>query len=265
MSYRTPKRPGPFYWTPRPAKRRLFTTPGANSTVQTSGIALRAARASNTLSIPGPRRTGTLRQQVRSLQAWTKKQAPELKFLDFSLAKTNVTTSGSTILFPQLAQGLSFQDRIGDAIIVKSIVLKGQIVPDTDSFSRFHHRIALVQDTQQVADTGISVGDVFTNSYTGADPIAMLPNHANSNRFKILWISELFDNGLGCQQNSADNVTFQQSNAYECSLTCNIKVQYNGTTAADIQKNGLSVLFLTSSTANTIDFTGVGRVTYIDA
>jgi len=44
----------------------------------------------------------------------------------------------------------------------------------------------------------------------------------------------------------------------------NIKVQYNGNSSTDIQKNGLYVVILSSTAVTTGDHTGTARVAYTD-
>jgi len=266
----TPRRAVPMrirdWETPsRSAQRRRTSAPGSSVANTADYVAMRAARLSNKFSVAAPSTRGTLKQQVKALQSWTRKQSPELKFLDTTLAVANMPITGSVLNIVGIAQGTNSSDRIGDTVNVTSVAIKGQLGPDTDSFSRFYHRVLIVLDKQAVSDTLPTAANIISDAVTTADPIICLPNPQNTERFTILWMSELFDNGLGCGQNSFNDVSFQQSGAFEGTWSGNVKVSYNGTAGTDFQKNAIYVVHLTNSTAATMDWTGVARVTYTDA
>lgn len=217
-------------------------------------------RRGNKRFATGPRRVGPVSQQVKSLQAYIKKTLPELKNKDVDLDVTNLTTAGSVLNVTNIDEGTEAVDRVGDSITVHSIIFKGSTVPATGGTSRYYHRIALVQDTQTISDTPPAANIIFLN----ADPIIALPNLDTLQRFKILWMSDLLDNGLGFNKNVTADGAFQ-SGAYEGYWQGNIKVSFNGATGSDIQKNAIYLVTLTTDTNNTLDFDNVARVQYVDS
>jgi len=227
-------------------------------------VAMRALRASNRFSLRGPSVRGNLGQQIKQLQRWTTRQKPELKFKDISLAATNVSNDGTTIALTTIAQGSTSSTRIGDLINVQSVTMKFLISPGSDSASRWQYRFLLVQDKQNVPDGLIAASDVIADNVNAKpDPLACLVNPQNTERFNILWVSELYDAGLGCGQNGS--ATSTQTNCVECFWQGTVKVYYNGAATSDDSKNSLYFVALTNSTASTVDFSGVARVTFTDA
>lgn len=240
-------------YTVKPVRRSVINANDDNG--------VRSWRLSNKRAVTGPKRTGSLTQQVKSLQSYSRKHLPELKQIDVDTDATNLTIAGAVVNVTAVAQGTEPFERIGDTINITSIVIAGSVVPATDSTSRFYHRCALVQDLQTVGDTPPSAGAIFA----GADPVLAWPELAATARFRLLWLSDLFDNGLGFSKNvlAADGAT--QSGAWSGHWEGLIKTSYNGAAATDIQKNAIYFVYLTTSTANTIDFNGNVRLTYSDA
>lgn len=212
--------------------------------------------------VRGPSRRGPIIRQIRSLQSYVKGLRPEMKYTDTDIAATNVTTSGAVVHISGVAQGDTIATRTGDQINIKSIDVRGRIVSPTSiaTPSGFFYRVAVIVDKQQVADTAPTAGAVFSPN----DVVSMMPNVANLDRFRILYLSQIFD--ARRMVNDSDNATSvpTQGNIFSFSWTGDIKVRYNGTASTDIQKNGIFVVYMSNDTGDTIDFAGISRIGYTD-
>lgn len=254
-------------FTPRqPVRRRLvFSTPARSvKRFRRFGpVATRAYRSNFKHVTQRVKTSGTLTQQVKSLQRAVKKLAPETKYFDVSLNQTNITVNGAITHITGIAQGDTLTSRTGNSINVTNVTCKGTWVrnSDTSSGAGFNYRILVVVDTQQVADTNPAPSDVISDAGFTANPIMCLPNTANLERFRILYTSPLYEGSRGAVTNTA---VFNQTSILEFSKALNLKVAFNGITGADIQKNGIFVVFLTDSTNNVVDFSGIARIAYND-
>lgn len=259
-------------YTPRyPVKRRLFATPASAKRFRstpaaftpgaTDSTVLSAHRTFNKTTGRAPRRSGTLKQQVRSLQTWVKKHNPEVKYKDVTCSVSNVTSAGSAVLVSDTSQGSTGVTRTGSEINITSIAVRCNLVATTDSTSRFHHRVVLVLDKDSNGAVP-TAANIFTDGvYTGS-PISLLPNLTNLERFKILAVSELKDNAMGFNANVDTGAT--QSNVVELNWRGNYKVVYQPASNSAI-KNAIWLFYLTTSSADTVDWTGVARVAFNDA
>jgi len=237
-------------YTPR-AKRRLFTpTPGSK---RLKASRARTVQRVNRRVARGPRTSGTLYQQVKSLQRTVKNLAPEIKYIDVPLTSTNVTTAGTAIHLTPIAQGDTDSTRTGASILLKNLTLRWRVDIGSMGAANFASRFAIIQNLQQVPDTAPAVSAVFT----GSNPVSALPNVGFLENYKILYMSPYLSH-LRMQ-------TFgTQSNYIEWSWNGNIKVDYNGTASTDIQKNGIYFVFVTNDTSDTQDFDGIVRIGYTD-
>lgn len=258
-------------YTPRqPVRRRLvFSTPARSVKRfrRTGPVATRAYRSNFKHVTQRVRTSGTLTQQVKSLQRAVKKLAPETKYFDVSLNQSNITVSGSVTHITGIGQGDTLTTRTGNAINVTNITCKGTWVRGSDALAAasFNYRILVVVDTQQVADTNPTAAAVITDGGFTANPITCLPNTDNLERFRVLYTSPLYESAKGCL--TAANVSGTsavQTSTLEFNKSLSLKVSYNGTASSDIQKNGVFVVFLTDSTQNTLDFSGIARVAFSD-
>lgn len=250
--------------TPRPsAKRRLvYTTPRPFKRLRQ---VVKGYRANYRHYVPGPRTTGTLVQQVKSLQRVVKALSPEKKFFDVSLNQTNVSNTGAVTHVTGIAEGDSLNTRTGRLINVLSVSVKGSWTRgSTTSTASPCYRVLLVCDKQQVADTLPSCSDVISDAGFSAHPIMVLPNTANLERFRLLYVSPLMESARGMMLGNNGISGMTQSNCVDHTWIGSIKVEYNGSNAGDIQKNGLYVLFLTDDITSTPDFTGICRVAFTD-
>lgn len=223
-----------------------------------------AFRRTNRRTTPGPKTTGSLMQQVRSLQRTVRQLAPEIKHFDQDIGVSDVTTSGAVVNCCQIAQGDSNVARTGNTIFVKSVTISGSVVRGADVILQPNacYQVALVIDKDNVADSSPTAANIFNPS----DPRVLLLNSATLERFRVLYLSPVLENlrivtdldGL------ATSAVPTQSFMFKTTVFPNVKVSYNGGASSDIQKNGIYVVFLSNDSSNTIDFAGVSRVSYTD-
>jgi len=253
-----------MYSTPR-AKRRLFFTPlssGKRSRFQASSSAQSKATGRfalvNRRTTSGPKRTGSLTAQVRSLQRVVKNLCPEQKYADISFTASNIATTGYVAHLTAIAQGDTQSTRTGNTIDVTSVSVRGSFSAAADIALVSYMRIAIVVDKQQIADTTPNVSDVFTS-----DPVIALPTLANLERFRVLHLSPVYD--VRRMSLDTDNVGPPTQSAYfDYTWKGNIKVSYNGTAATDQNKNNIYFLILSDVSAATLDFGGYARIGFTD-
>lgn len=248
-----------MYMTPRqPVKRRLVFTPMTPKRPRPAPVAVRAFTSTNKHYGKGPRKTGTLTQQVKSLQRFVNTLKPEVKYHEVGISGTNITTTGSVFHLSNIAQGDTVATRTGNSILVTDLVVKGSFSSYTGS-AAVSFRIAIVVDKQQIADTSPSAGDIFTDAVATANPVTAVPSVATAERFRILWMSKLYNGG------ALANTANTQIPFYEVAKKMNLKVSFNGTASTDIEKNGIYFVFLTDDGANTVDYNGLCRIAFTDA
>jgi len=251
-------------YTPRfPVKRRLFFTPGSTGKRSRATPKTSTARVQqlNRRTTRGPKTTGTLTSQVKSLQRIVKSLAPEVKYLDTVLDSVNVPNTGTVVHITPVAQGVTQGTRVGNTINVSSILCTGfwsrnTTDPDVNAL----HRIAIVVDKEQVADTAPTAGDIFTSP---AEPTFGAPNLANLERFRILYLSPIYDAQMMVLD--SDNVATNSPsmrNTFEWSWKGNLKVSFNGANGTDMDKNNVYIVFLSNDTVS--DFDGTARIAFTD-
>lgn len=220
-------------------------------------------RLYNRAYLTGPKRSGTLTSQVRSLQNYIKKLSPEVKYNDIPIDATNLPSTGSVVHLSQIGQGDTAVSRTGNAIYVTSVrygvqVLKSNDSPSVDSASVI--RFAVVVDKQQVGDTLPSAGDIFQS----ADPLPALPTIINLDRFRVLWMSDPMSLAR-MNLDTDDQLVPTLNNWIEGTVAVNSKVYFNGANSSDIQKNGVYWVTLTDDSAATMDTVGTCRIAFSDA
>lgn len=149
-----------------------------------------------------------------------------------------LTTTGAVDLITNIAEGDSSLTRTGLKISPTSLLMKirirhgdnGLTPPILDPRGSLS-RILVVRDLQQDADTPPTVADVLV---TGTVNVMAPYQRLIRNRFEIL-----FDKCYKTNPNAANTV---QYDSVYLKLSSNRPVYYNGTTANDIQKNGIYVL-----------------------
>ncbi len=222
----------------------------------------RGLAAINKRTARGPRRTGSLRTQVKSLQRIVKNLSPEQKYLDISADGTNVTTTGAVVHLTAIPQGDTQGSRTGNTVNVTSVSILGQLnrAADTPLNANAVYQVALVVDKQQVADTVPAAGDIFE----GVSPLSAFPDLANLERFRIIWMSPVYSNPMVVTDTDLGTQIPTQRVFYKKFWRTNLKVSYNGTAGTDIEKNGIFLVYLSNDTNNVVDFTTNVRVGYTD-
>jgi len=217
------------------------------------------ARFQNHRSARGPRSTGTLKEQVKSLQKFVRDQRPEIKYADQSIDITDIPTTGGVQHITTIAQGDTDATRTGDTINVVSIRVGGFFVRGTITLaSNAQYRIAIVCDKQQVGDTAPTAGSIF--QYPTEIEGAMV-NVSNLERFRILHMSPVYYANM-MQLSSSSSLSQTQRTGFEWSWKGNIKVSFNGSASTDMAKNNIYVVFLSND--STGDFDGTARVGFTD-
>lgn len=243
----------------RPVKRKLQWSSRPQSAIRFRPNPTTYVRRFNKTKVAGPSKAGTLTAQVKALQSFANKFKPEKKYFETSLAGTDIVdATGAIFRLTDVAEGTGENDRIGFTINVSDIkialtyVRSATTVP-TNAFVRF----AIVVDKEQVADTSPTAANVFS----GADPGAF-PNVQYLERFNILYVSPIHD--AARMSISVTGGLATQTNFNEYHWKGNQKVQFNGATGADIEKNGIYLCIILSGFTNTLDTTGTCRIGYTD-
>jgi len=213
----------------------------------------------NRTNSAGPKRGGSVVQQLRSLQRAVKNLAPEVKYIDVTTNLTDVPTAGSVAHLSLIAQGDTQGGRTGNTINVTSISVKGAFTRAADNLGANDKLMwAIVVDKEQGADTNPTATEVFGST----DPFVALPDLDHLERFKFLYVSKVLDpRMMGLDSDATTPPT--RDNAFDFQWTGNLKVSYNGSTTGDIEKNGIFVVVL-SSTAALQDWVSITRIGFTD-
>lgn len=217
----------------------------------------------------GPKKTGTLKTQVRSLQRVVKKILPEIKYADTALDTTDITSStGAVIHISGVAQDDTATGRSGNTIQIQSLTLSGFFLRSSSVayIPNAMYRIVIVCDKQQVGDTAPTIGDVF--DYGASNSTRFLPKLSVLERFRVLYVSKVFDAEMMALQQTlttSGSGIPTMSTYFQFTKKMNLKVDYNGTASTDIQKNGLYFMVLSNDTGNAVDINGIARIGFVDA
>jgi len=207
----------------------------------------------------GPRATGSISQQIRSLQRVVKNLSPEIKYLDVTNFLANIPATGSVGHISQIAQSDLQGGRTGSTINLTSLSVKATFTRAADDVGGNDKlQWAIVVDKGQVADTTPTAGAVFAST----DPFFALPNLGNVDRFRFLYVSKALD----CRQMGLDSdntAPATRDNCFEFQWTGNLKISYNGAATSDIEKNGIYCVAL-STAASLQDFACIARLGYTD-
>lgn len=208
------------------------------------------------LSLP-VKSSGTVKQQVKSLAKAVRARNPEIKYIDITCSVTNVVVAtGDVVELTAIPAGTDQSQRISDAIRIKSLSLSGAMAGAWETTSQtLGARIAVVQDMQQITDTDITVGDVFSS----VDPIVTFLNLNSLGRYKVLYLSKVF---FGLPMIAGEG---NQLPMFEWNWTGDIPVRYNGTAATDIQKNGIFFMIFGNNAGATGDVSAICRVGFTDS
>lgn len=150
-----------------------------------------------------------------------------------------------------IAQGDTSVLRTGNSILLKSCYIRLEFSINSNVTGQTSFLMALVKDTQQVADTQPTITDIFDSQ---TSPQTMI-NLSNSGRFKLLWRKTQF------LTPSSGGRSAMEINKY---FKLYDHVRYNGTASTDIQKNGYYFVIITSESTNFPTVNGTIRVGYHD-
>lgn len=201
-------------------------------------------------------------KKVEQVVKQTQQKIEEHKFLDVDIGVTMSAGTGLIEHFLSIvpvAQGLDYNNRIGNEISVLSVNLKGLIV---DFKNSNYARAFIIQDTQTISDTLPNVTDIFSDR----NPVTYKLNLLNNKRFKILEKSDIiYSQNIGSTYPTS--VAVPHVNMYH-KFKYPLKVRFNGTTTTDFQKNVLYLAVLTfgrgGGASNGCVLAGGSRLRYID-
>lgn len=109
-----------------------------------------------------------------------KLNARELKVIDTAAATYQCDTGGTIALISGVTTGTDFTNRIGRKIIIKSIQLRGLVLPEDDETSNTIARVMLVHDLQTNAALP-NITDVLDTNNANS-----FMNLSNRDRFRVL-------------------------------------------------------------------------------
>jgi len=171
-----------------------------------------------------------------------------------NVTQTNIADPGTVQSIFAIAQGDTQGARDGNSIRVKSISLLGAWHQGTTPADDTFYRMAMVQDLQTISDTAPAIADIFSS----VDPRISFPSLTNLGRWKYLWVSNLTD------PDAIVATVLTQKREVQWEWSGDMLVQYNGTASTDIQKNEVVFVIVSNDTDDTVDFTGVVRIGFID-
>lgn len=159
----------------------------------------------------------------------------EMYKFDVTESGTPVVSAGTyAVLLSPIAIGDGPSDRTGNSIFVRALNIHGQLIFNSSGSSPQFVRVAIVIDTQQVADTSASYTTLYNSSTYNSHV-----NVATAGRYKILY-SRVFE---------LDNVN-NLSRMMNINIPMRHHVRFNGTASTDIQKGGLYILASSSEATN---------------
>lgn len=173
----------------------------------------------------------------------------EMKKFDID---SSTSTSGNVILFNEIGQGDTDQTRSGNSILMRSLSLRGYIKSNASATST-RVRLVIFIDKQQISDTAPAQGDILDGDQNS---ITANLNNNTVGRFSILankvYTINQFISGV------AVTVPFKFF------FRLQKHARYNGTTGADIQKNGVYMLVVHDEATNVPTIGYTSRLTYTD-
>lgn len=219
-------------------------------------------------------RESALEKKVAQLSRAIALTRPEVKFTDLSLATLNINPAvGVVTLMTAIAAGTGVNQRIGENVLVNWVEMHLEVVGvnsiqlavnDNPSY-----RVYIVQDTQQIASTLPTLLDLVDQP---ALPVIQLKQVTEQKRFRILYDSgpQMCVFGVAGAVGFANNsIVMNQKYHLHYSSKVKIPVQFNGTAAGNIQKNGIYFMLSTdiigAAGATVLDISGSSRIGYTDS
>lgn len=243
-----------------PNYRPYFKKPRYSKSI-TAAVSSRAK-----YSTKGPSSSGTLTQQVKSLQRIVRQLQPELKGVDIDIDASAISVAnGAVVHCTAIAQGDGQGNRTANLINVRKLDFGLKVVRSASyAFSpgTAYFRWAVVIDKEQVTDTSPVALSAFEYP---ASPHIDFPQILNNERFRYLYVSQCYDLALMNIANvSGVATTANYSTVMKFHWDGENKVGYNGSATADIEKNGIYVVYMTSGTSDSLNVTGKARVQFTD-
>lgn len=200
----------------------------ANSLVKKAAILLRAK---------GPRTRGPTYPSSGAIGRGN----PELKVVDTALTTTIVPTTATITLLNGIATGTDYVNRIGRKILIKSILFRATVIPNTSNNTPAGDvtRHMLLYDSQ-ANGAAPAIGDILQNSSIN-DPM----NLNNRDRFKVIF--DKFVTMAAAQYSTgtltAGSPTAKQVTVYK---RCNLEQIFNntGSSVTSIQTGALYYVVL---------------------
>lgn len=156
--------------------------------------------------------------------------------------------TGTVSSVVSIATGDTEGTRTGNSILAKYLYIWMNITRNSASTTVSDLvRVVVIRDTEQVADTAPGFTDIFESN----SPLALI-NKLNVGRFSIL-----YDKNYNMTSNSPSAQIKQM-------IPLNFHIRYNGTSSADIEKNGIYVCFITNASSNFPALQGNTRLAYYD-
>lgn len=174
----------------------------------------------------------------------------EMLHNDITFSSDSITNTGSSVALTNIAQNDTVGGRTGNSILVRNITLRLSFEVNSAVTGDTRIRFILLQDSQQVSDTGPSWTDVMSNS----TPESLLAT-GTFGRFKILMSKSFSLTPASGGFNTRWVTKYLKTYSH---------VRYNGTASSDIQKNGLYFLVIGSEATNTPTLRGTIRIGYHD-
>lgn len=158
-------------------------------------------------------------------------------------------TTGTVTHLTSVAQGDGDGNRTGNSIFVRALNIRGHVQRNSAGSSVQIVRIAIIMDTQQIADSA----PVFSDIYEGTDVLSHL-NSDTVGRFKVLYNQVI----------TLDSVSVPLR-PFQINLPMRHHVRYNGVNGTDIQRGALYFVAVSSqASANYPAITFDARLSYHD-
>lgn len=241
------------------ASVRTITFGGRSRKIMAANRAVARARA-----IIRTRNASSLRAPLRSggfLGLYSRRGREELKVIDTTQTTTAAPTAGTVILLNGVAQGTDYTNRIGRKVIIKSLLMRYTLVPNTSSNTPAGDcvRLLIVYDAQCNSATP-AIGDILQNSAFN-DPI----NLNNRDRFKVL--SDKYV-GMGACQYAAGTLTAGAPFAKQVKVYKRMGLEQifsgTGATSGSISTGGLFLIIIAGFNQQT-NVIWTSRTRFVDA
>lgn len=192
----------------------------------------------------------TLQRAVRAMK-------PEKKVFD-TLINTDDLAGNVVNPVHLISQGVAQNERVGNSVHAVGLyfnwVADADGKDDTSNFIEM--RFLVIQDLQQVGDASPTTQDIFEDPLLY--PLTTPLKRENYGRFKILYERRI-PHQYGANWSNPGGANLSTSRAYRDSgyIKVGKDLRYNGASAADIQKNGLYLVWLAA------DMTSIGLFPFV--